>query len=159
MTFLPRLTRPFREKATGVMGFKYCVGDDVVAKIDDEFLSVKVLYLFDNLDGYYTAGVKGIDEHGSAVRADVFSGNVYDPNIAKFIGKDVAVEAEWPTNGTVKANITDIDNKGLLTVADQKGHELLVTANCIKNLEDVDITHDTFTEPDASCFAPTSPEV
>jgi len=77
----------------------------------------------------------------------------------RFIDREVAVQAGWPTYGIVKARIKEVVEGDIITAVDQAGNELQVTLNRIRNIDDVEITHDVFAEAeaDASCFTP--PEV
>ncbi len=170
MTLLSRLTRPFEEKATGGDGAKFCKGDNVLVKFGHQKTPVKVV----TLSEHGIVDVEGIDKNGNKAMATTYEGNLYNPEtteatsehipnwaisggLGRFIGEDVAVEAGWPTNGMVKAKIKEVDDDGIITVADQAGNELQVTANCIKDPKDVEFTNCAFVEADASCFAP--PEV
>jgi len=183
MSLFSSIRRAFSEKADGADGFKFCEGDDVVVRINspEKFVPAKVSFIFE--DG--VANLICSNETGQSVVIFADEGDIYDPETTKvtsgfvppdvsciktfepveltgtdrFIDREVAVQAGWPTYGIVKARIKEVVEGDIITAVDQAGNELQVTLNRIRNIDDVEITHDVFAEAeaDASCFTP--PEV
>ncbi len=141
------IARPFKFKATGVDGFKYCAGDTVLIKDEGKATPVKVLRLWDNLDRCFLVGVESINGQ----KTQIFSGDVYDPkSIYRFIGSEVSVKTTLPEEEIVKATIRDFqktsNNKMTVIVEDKSGKCLQVTANCILGPEGAEATRETFPE-------------